>query len=138
MATIESRGHGDKLPRKFSEAILALLTEPSIKSAAAKVDIDESTLRRWMKNPAFQARLKRARDQSFRQGISRLQAATGTASDFLAKLVDDPVALVAEQLKAADLILSHVLKAAELTDIRERLEAVEQQLSDQPSNGRKR
>ena len=48
-------GHGSKLPRKFEQALAALLSESSVARAAAKVGVSEKTLRNWLKQPDFVA-----------------------------------------------------------------------------------
>jgi hypothetical protein len=47
------KGHGAKLPRKQSEAIAALLTQPGISEAAGAVGISTPTLYRWMEDARF-------------------------------------------------------------------------------------
>ena len=46
-------GHGEKLTRKKEQAIVALLTEPTITRAADSAGIAEATLRRWMRLDEF-------------------------------------------------------------------------------------
>jgi hypothetical protein len=132
---MHSRGHGCKLARKCEDAVLALLAAPTVKAAARKVGVTEKTLRTWMRIPEFAALLHEARQQSFAHGLARLQAATGEAADLLRQTVTSHKGAPPLRLKAADLILAHSVRAAELTELRERLEALEAQLASHRAAG---
>jgi hypothetical protein len=58
-------GHGAKFGRKMERAISALLTRPNIEDAARVAGLGEKTLRRWMREPHFNAEYLRAR----REGV---------------------------------------------------------------------
>lgn len=123
------------MSRKCQEAVLALLTEKTVQAAAKKVGVSAKTLLLWQKIPEFQKLLREARERSFDHALSRLQsvmlkAVAGLELVLGRKRGDDL------RVKAADLILSHALKAAEVADIRERLEAVEETLAS--ANGKPR
>lgn len=45
------KGHGTKFGTKKEAAIVALLSQPNIESAARWIDIAPATLVRWMKEP---------------------------------------------------------------------------------------
>ena len=65
-------GHGAKPVHLREQAILALLSEPTIVAAAARVGMGESTLRRWLaEDAAFQAEFEMARHATFEAAISR-------------------------------------------------------------------
>src|SRR5262245_58038729 len=49
---------GEQLSRKQDLALAALLTEPTINDAAAKVGVAARTLRNWLRDPAFAAAFK--------------------------------------------------------------------------------
>jgi len=65
--------------------------------------------------PEFLAAYRDARRRVVERAVGRLQAATGKAVTTLAKELKG--ARAADRIKAADLILSHALKAAEFTDL---------------------
>src|SRR5262245_66632042 len=77
-------GHGEKLTRWQDVAIACLLSEPSIKRAAKKAGLDESTLRGWLKLPGFAAAYRQARRQVVEQAVGRRQRASGKAVGTLA------------------------------------------------------
>src|SRR4051812_36032813 len=74
-----TRGHGSKRPHKEEAALAALLSEPTIEAAATKAGISESTLLRWMAEPAFKATYRDARRQVVELAVTGLQQATSEA-----------------------------------------------------------
>ena len=48
-------GHGEKLTRKQEQAIACLLAEATLTAAASHCGIGEATLRRWLRDPQFEA-----------------------------------------------------------------------------------
>ena len=72
------------------QAILALLSEPTIVEAAARVGIGAWTLRRWLTDDAaFQAEYEAARRATFKAAISRIPMLAVRAVDTLAALLGD-------------------------------------------------
>ena len=83
-------GHGAKPAAVREQAILALLSEPTIVPAAARVGMGESTLRRWLtEDAAFQAEFETARHATFKDALHRIPALTARAVDTLADLLGD-------------------------------------------------
>ena len=83
-------GHGAKTAAVREQAILALLSEPTIGQAAARCGIGERTLQRWLtEDAAFQAEYEAARQATFKAAISRIPALTVRAVDTLAALLAD-------------------------------------------------
>jgi hypothetical protein len=83
-------GHGAKPEAVREQAIVALLSEPSIGKAAAACGLGEKTLRRWLTDDAaFQAAYEAARRATFQAAISRIPALTVKAVDTLAALLAD-------------------------------------------------
>ena len=80
-------GHGAKTAAVRDQAILALLSEPTIAQAAARCGVDEKTLRRWLAEEAFTAAYEAARKTTFRAAISRIPALTVRAVETLADLL---------------------------------------------------
>ena len=70
------------------QAIVALLSEPSIGQAAARCKIGEKTLRRWLTDDTvFQGEFEAARHATFQAAISRIPALTVKAVATLAALL---------------------------------------------------
>ena|ERR1700720_908834 len=118
-------GHGAKSHRKKDEAIVALLSQRNVEEAARAVGIAPNTLRRWLKQPEFDAAYQEAKREAFSQSIARLQGASSAASSTLIKLMLDVSTPAATRVRAADSILDRAGKAMETEDIQARLTALE-------------
>ena len=118
-------GHGAKSNRQRHEAIAALLSHRSVEEAARAVGIAPNTLRRWMKQPDFDAAYREAKRDVFSQSIARLQQASSAAASTLIKLAVDPSTPAATRLRAANSILDRSGKAIETEDTQARLTALE-------------
>ena len=57
-------------------ALAALLTSLTILAAAAEASVDEKAIRAWLKDPAFQAELRAARQATMAGVVGQLQALT--------------------------------------------------------------
>jgi len=117
--------HGSKLTRKKEEAIAALLTEPTIAGAAKKAGISESSILRWLKDEEFQTEYRKARRESVSAAISLLQHASGQAVTTLVEVMLDPESSGSVKISAARTVLENSLKAIELEDLAQRIQALE-------------
>jgi transposase-like protein len=122
------KGHGSKSSRQRDEAVLALLSQRSIEEAARVAGIAPNTLRRWMKQPEFDAAYREAKREMFSQSLARLQNASPAAASTIIKLTLDPSTPAATKLRAAESILDRAAKAIETEDIQARLTAMEQKV----------
>jgi hypothetical protein len=118
-------GHGAKFGRKMEAAIAALLTRPSIEDAARVAGIAEKTLRRWMREPEFNAQYLRARREAASQAIARIQQGMVPAAITMLKLMTDQSVPPAVRLRAAEAIVGLGLKGIEVEDIEVRLAQLE-------------
>ena len=119
------KGHGEKFGRKEEQAIVALLTHPTVAEAAKACAVSEVTLWRWMQQPAFTERYRAARRQALEGAIGSLQQAASEAASALRRNLACGVPSV--EVRAALGILEQAIKGAELLDLQERIEALEQQ-----------
>src|SRR5919107_3113192 len=78
-------GHGGRRPRQAEAAVAALLTEPTVQAAAKRIGVNESTLLRWLHDPAFTTEYRAARRAVVEAAIGRLQQAATQAVDALAR-----------------------------------------------------
>ena len=86
----EPAGHGAKTAAVREQAIVALLSEPTIGKAAARVGMGGCTLRRWLtEDAAFQAAYEAARHTTFQAALSRIPALTVRAVETLEDLLGD-------------------------------------------------
>ncbi len=85
----ESAGHGTKSAASREQAILALLSEKTLGTAAEKCGVNEKTLRRWLAgDEAFKKAYTEARQATFDAGMGRIQALTARAVETLEDLLD--------------------------------------------------
>lgn len=123
MSTDTRTGHGDKLSRKQEQAIAALLAEPTIGTAATAAKVSESTLWRWLQQGAFRTRYRAARAQVVESAIGSLQRAATKAVAALERNLECGQPSV--EVSAARAILDNAVRAFELLDLAERVEALE-------------
>ena len=116
-------GHGAKSDRKQEQAILALLTHPTIPAAAAACGVADKTLWRWMQVPAFRDHYRLARRQVLEGAIGTLQQAATEAATALRGLLKAESEMV--RLGACRAILEQAIKGADLLDLQERIAALE-------------
>ena len=82
-------GHGAKPAAVRDQAILALLSEPTIGEAAARCGIAEKTLRRWLTEDVASRPSSRRRGGHLQGRHRRIPALTVRAVDTLAALLGD-------------------------------------------------
>ena len=119
------KGHGEKLSRKQEQAIVALLAEPTIATAAGAIGIGEVTLWRWMQKPGFAEAYRQARRQIVSRAIAKLQSVCTEAVDALQEIMVDKEAKDSARVAAARTILEQAIKGLELEDLATRLESLE-------------
>lgn len=115
----------DGLTAKQTKAIQALLIEPTIATAAKLASVSESTLFRWLNDDGFSAAYRDARGRLLDDALTVLQGASTDAARFLQSVVNDGEAPAAVRVRAACEILSFALKAREVFETEERLQALE-------------
>src|SRR5438552_18709258 len=127
-------GHGEKLGRKKEQAIAALLSQRGIEEAARATGIASSTLRRWMRLPAFQAEYLQARRDVVLQTNARIQQNSGAAASVLLKLMADPTTPASVRARASQCILEHSIRSLELEDLEVRLQRPAETEKEQKRN----
>ena len=118
-------GNVAQLTPNQEEAILALLSNPTVEHAARAAKITPRTLYRYLKDPEFNAAYRQARWTAFGQCTARLQQASSAAVSALLKALVDPTTPAAVKVRAADSVLDHAVKALEIEDIAARLAELE-------------
>lgn len=91
---------------KEAHAINALLLNPTVEHAAAAAGVGESTLRRWLRNPKFAARVEEARRLALATTINALVGRSARALIVLDRLLDSPNESI--RLRAADRWFDHM------------------------------
>jgi transposase-like protein len=119
------------LTPKQERAVHALLTEATIERAAAKVGVNESTLRRWRRDvPAFRAAELAARRQLVEAAQAVVQQLTTTAA--LALHRNLTCGRPAVEVRAAAVVFDLAGRAVEMQELLARVESLEQQLKERP------
>jgi hypothetical protein len=126
---VNPTGHGEKRSRREEAAILALLAQPTLETAAREAKVSAATLYRWLKDPAFQARYRAARREALSQAIGRLQAESGSVAEALLSIATDPEQPASARVSAAVKVLEMGVKNIELEELEARIAALERMAS---------
>jgi len=113
------------LTQRQHNAIIALVTEPTIAQAAKTAEVGERTLHRWIREPNFSKAYRSARRESFSQALSLAQRYTPLAVNTLAKLVSDSMTPASSRVSACMGILKFGRDSIELDDLAARIENLE-------------
>lgn len=121
-------GHGEKLSRKKDQAVMALITEPTMKAAADKIGITPRTLYKWLKMPEFRSAYMQAKREAVSVAITRLQQAATEAVEALRAIMNDASKPASARVAAARAILEMAIKAIEIEDLEVRIEELEHKI----------
>jgi hypothetical protein len=116
---------GENLTPIQERAILALLSNSTMKRAARSVGIDEATLWRWLQDKDFHTAYRTARRESVSQAIARLQQVSTEAVNTLREVMKDKTAKGSKRVSAAKAIIEYSIKAVEIEDLAQRVEELE-------------
>lgn len=116
-----------ELTPQQDQALMALLDSPSIVAAARKVQVDERTIRRWLKeDDVFQDRLRDLRAEALSGAANKLQSEAYTVVSALHDLIRDKENKV-EPGRAALIrtALDFAFRAGAYTDLVDRIADIE-------------
>jgi transposase len=116
---------GENLEAKHDAAILALLSTRSVRDAAKKSGLSETTLYRLLALPEFKAKYRAARRELVENTITQLQRDGADAATALRTIVKSRKTPASVRVAAARVILEQGIKAVELMDVQERLDRLE-------------
>jgi DNA-binding MurR/RpiR family transcriptional regulator len=119
-----------KLNIKQEKAIMALLTEPTIRKAAEKAGVGETTLYRWMQEESFDQAFKEAKKMALAQTISRLQQTTTNAVETLKSVMENEDSPASSRVSAAKTVLEMAFKAYEMEDLAAQIEEMQQYIEE--------
>ena len=111
---------------KDETAVLALACGATVEKAAQQAKLGKRTLFRRLTDPAFRRRVQAARAEMLHRSAGTATAATPAALKTLLELLAGSTR-DAVRLGAARSVLDVALKLREITDLEERLAALEQQ-----------
>ena len=114
-------------PRQH-KAVRALLTETTIAKAAVVSGVGESTIYRWLADAAFRAALAQAEGQAVAAAGRRLVVLAETALDELARAMTDPMTPAPTRVRAAEVVLTQLLRVREVIVFEARLTDLEREV----------
>lgn len=118
------------------EIISALLEQGSIKGAAALLGCTVRTLYQRMKKTKFKELYQSARDEIIRSTTAKLQGYMTGAVDTLADIMKDEEVAKQTRVNSAVSILQYGARFTEVTDVINRLDAIEElQRAMEQNNG---
>jgi hypothetical protein len=115
---------GEKFSRLKERAVAALLTHATVRQAAASIGISPRTLQRWLKEPSFVKEYRAARSRLVEHAIAQMQRSAPAAAVVLRKHMKAGKA--ADRIRAAAAVYDRAIGGEELTDLKERIEALEE------------
>lgn len=118
----------EKLTSKQHKALRVLLAGGSGEDAASAANVTSRTINRWLDKPAFHDELQRRKSAAIDAASVRLAGGMDKAIGVMLRIMDDKTAAPSIRLRAAHYYLSHALRYLELTDLLQRIEALEAKL----------
>lgn len=123
-----------KLGRRRELALVALLESRDLKEAAEKVGVSEVTLWRWLRREDFRNAFRELKKEAVSLAISRIQQVCGEAVETLREVMTLGKG-EAPRVQAAKAILELALKALEIEELEERIEALEKRVNERGDGG---
>lgn len=111
---------------KKTKALSALITSPTIRDAAASAGIDESTLRRYMKDGSFKIAYDRALSELLQDATRTAHNALCAALEVLKDICMNEDETAQVRVSAARSLIDYALKLRDATTIEERLSKLEE------------
>jgi len=115
--------HADLLNDRQKRALPYLAVAPNVQSACRQATIRTDTYYRWLKNPHFVAALKKQQNELVTDAMDNLRVNIGRAVSTLVNLLDSENDYLKRSV--SNDIIAHYLKYRELSEIEERLKALE-------------
>jgi len=110
------------------KALAALLTEPTVKTAAESCGLSERTLFYYLADDTFKRALRERQDAILASVTSALVGGSGSAVQTLQAVLNDPQATHTVKVRAALGWLRHTRDAVELADLADRVKRLEEKI----------
>ena len=117
-----------KLTAKQVKGLEALLDGASVQTAAERAGVNRKTLGRWLTEPLFWKTYQLNSRHALELAARRITGKLDMAVDMLASVMEDDEAPPGVRLRAAQQVIEGSLKLLDVTDIQERLAALEERL----------
>jgi hypothetical protein len=122
---IEVSRRGGKGKLNVAKAIQALLGNPTVRAAARECSLNENTLYRWLKQPAFLAAYNAAKAELMAATSNRLLTASLSAVETLVSISSDATATESARVASASKVIELAIKTSTLETIQSRLSELE-------------
>ena len=120
---------GEPMLGNKEQALAALLTSTSMREAAGKCGLSERTLNEYVRtDPEFKKAYTAGRREIVRTAASEMQEAYLLAVNTLKEIAANKEHSAGVRIQAAGNILKYGIKLQEITDVSDRLDAIEERL----------
>ena len=116
---------------KQKVAVRSLLSGATYIEAAKAANVHENTIALWMKDPKFKGALKEAENDAMAVICRSLLGLTEKATAALDAVLENPKARDSSRLRAADIALGRMVQIRELSELQDRIKALEEKLNEQ-------
>ena len=116
-----------KMERKKEKVIACLIAQPTITLAAQEAKISQSTMFRWLNDSDFQAAYRKAKREIVNHALTQVQKSVTKAVETLLDVMGNGI-VESAKVSAAKTILELAIRAVEIEDLEERLEALEERM----------
>jgi hypothetical protein len=89
------------LSERQHQAVRELLLQPSLRRVALELEINESTLRRWLNEPEFKLELEKARRAALQTALDQLRSSAEMAAKTLRDVMGNTSAAPSARVAAA-------------------------------------
>lgn len=120
------KDNNPNLEAKHDAVIAALLSTRTVREAAKKCSLSETTLYRLLQDADFKSKFRAARRELVEATTAQLQQDGADAAKALREIVNNKKAPASVRVSAARVILEQGIKAVELVDLSERLDRLEE------------
>lgn len=103
--------------RKDELILSALISNPTVRQAAAACGVSETQIYARLRSPAFKKKYDDARRELLQQSTAYIQGIVSEAIQKMRDVMNDPDAAQQVQLNAAEAITRNSLKLTEQTDV---------------------
>ena len=113
---------------RHEQALLALISEPTIAKASEVSGISQPTFFRYLQDKDFRRQYHEAKKSLLEAALGDLHKATGRAVAVLCEVMENQEATPGARVGAARSILTFAIQTGQLEEILRRLEFVEERL----------
>ncbi|MDQ1593287.1 MAG: hypothetical protein QOG71_3914 [Pyrinomonadaceae bacterium] len=114
------------LPPRQERALEAVLSAPTLKEAARAAGIGETTLWRYMREPAFKRRLREAQQHHFTQTAIRVQRNADDAITVLHEIMTNGTASDSARIAAARFFFDNSVRMGEIEKLKADMEELQE------------